>query len=92
MNQMHGKINIYFTVRGTKGWATMRFASNRPSTRSLFETTEWSLTTEDGEWVDLLDGGDPFKGLLGDDAAPAAPGLEEDDLTRGFRQQGSLNK
>ncbi|KFG82865.1 cytochrome oxidase assembly [Metarhizium anisopliae] len=92
MNQMQGRINIYFTVKGTRGWATMRFASHRPSSRSLFETTEWSLTTAEGEWVDLLDGGDPFRGLLGDDGLAA---MEEDaDLhaTRGYRQQGALNK
>lgn len=91
MNQMQGRINIYFTVKGTNGWATMRFTSNRPSSRSLFETTEWSLTTPDGEWVDLLEGGDPFRGLLGDDAFVT---VEEDDLNdrRGFRQQGALNK
>ncbi|KAG5923843.1 hypothetical protein E4U42_004813 [Claviceps africana] len=93
MNQMRGRIDIYFTVRGTKGWATMRFASHRPSSRSLFETTEWSLTTEDGEWVDLLDGGDPFRGLGGDDALGAFAGEDDDgQSTRGFRQQGVLNK
>ncbi|OAQ74349.1 cytochrome oxidase complex assembly protein [Pochonia chlamydosporia 170] len=91
MNQMQGKINIYFTVKGTNGWATMRFTSHRPSSRSLFETTEWSLTTADGEWVDLLDGGDPFKGLLGDDAF-GVPAEEDVHATRGFRQQGALNK
>ncbi|QUC17085.1 uncharacterized protein UV8b_01326 [Ustilaginoidea virens] len=96
MNQMQGRINIHFTVRGTRGWATMRFASHRPGSRSLFQTTEWSLTTQDGEWVDLLEGGDPFKGLLGGDGLVA--GLEGvDDVVdahalRGFRQQGVLNK
>ncbi|OAA34948.1 cytochrome oxidase complex assembly protein [Metarhizium rileyi] len=90
MNQMQGRINIYFTVKGTRGWAVMRFASHRPSSRSLFETTEWSLTTEDGQWVDLLDEGDPFRGLLGDDGAA----MQDDDVhgTRGYRQQGALNK
>ena len=93
MNQMHGRINISFTVRGTRGWATMQFASHRPSSRSLFETTEWSLTTQDGQWVDLLEGGDPFKGLLGEDAT-LLPRLDDDDddPTRGFRQHGVLNK
>lgn len=65
MNQMQGRIDIYFTVKGSRGWATMRFTSRRPAARSLFETSEWSLTTPEGEWVDLLDGGDPFRGLLG---------------------------
>ncbi|KND94165.1 Cytochrome c oxidase assembly factor 1 [Tolypocladium ophioglossoides CBS 100239] len=96
MNQMQGRIDIYFSVRGTRGTATMRFASHRPSSRSLFETTEWSLVMDgSGEWVDLLEGGDPFRGLLGDDVAAVAlpPALEEDvHATRGFRQQGVLNK
>lgn len=93
MNQMQGKINITFSVKGTRGWATMRFASNRPSSRSLFETTEWSLTTEDGQWVDLLDGGDPFRGLLADDTYNAVLDEGDDPLaTRGYRQQGALNK
>lgn len=100
MNQLQGRIDIWFTVRGTRGVATMRFASNRPTPRGMFETTEWSLKTEDGEWIDLLEGGDPFKVLLGDaDAIPmpaiAAPELEaeEDDRTkRGFRQQKPLGR
>lgn len=90
MNQMHGHIDVYFSVRGTKGTAVMRFTSRRPTSRSLFETSEWSLKTEDGRWVDLLDGGDPFKGILADESLPE---LEEDrDNRRGFRQQGQLNK
>ncbi|QPH05897.1 hypothetical protein C2857_003978 [Epichloe festucae Fl1] len=100
MNQMRGRIDICFAVRGTRGWATMRFASHRPSSRSLFETTEWSLTTEDGTWVDLLEGGDPFRDLLGDQhhhhVPPLSVGGEDEDegaaATRGFRQQGALNK
>ncbi|KAG6010985.1 hypothetical protein E4U21_000012 [Claviceps maximensis] len=96
MNAMQGRIDIYFTVRGNKGWATMRFASHRPSSRSLFETTEWSLTTEQGEWVDLLDGGDPFRGLGGDAGLAGLADDERDEnemqSTRGFRQQGVMNK
>lgn len=56
----------------------------------MFETTEWSLKTEDGEWIDLLEEGDPFGGLLGDAAAsvpiPAAAEVEEAG-GRGYRQQ-----
>lgn len=100
MNQVRGRIDIAFDVRGTRGWATMRFASHRPGARSLFETTEWSLTAEDGTWVDLLEGGDPFRGLLGGDDRHGHPlevaaGEDEDGgaaATRGFRQQGALNK
>lgn len=108
MNQLQGRINIWFSVRGTRSEATMRFASNRPTSRGMFETTEWSLTTEDGEWIDLLEGGDPFKGVVDGAPAPApapAPAavavavpavvpeaLEEDQGRRGFRQQGGLNR
>ena len=93
MNQLHGNIDIWFTVRGSKGVATMRFASNRPTSRGMFETTEWSLQSEGGEWIDLLEEGDPFRDLLGDDALPVpAAMIEEDANTRGFRQQGPLNK
>lgn len=88
MNQMQGRINIWFSVRGTRGEGVMRFASNRRTNRGFFETTEWSLTMDDGRRLDLLDNGDPFRGLTG---APAEeeplPLLTEDAPTRGFRQQ-----
>ncbi|XWX00813.1 hypothetical protein V2A60_008834 [Cordyceps javanica] len=90
MNQMQGRIDIHFSVRGSKGTAVMRFTSSRPSSRSLFETSEWSLRTEDGTWIDLLEDGDPFKSLLAAD--DALPPLDEEPVQRGFRQQGALNK
>ncbi|KAI0025647.1 cytochrome oxidase complex assembly protein 1-domain-containing protein [Xylariomycetidae sp. FL0641] len=87
MNQLHGRIDIAFPVRGSRGEAVMRFASFRPGARALFETTEWSLTTPDGRTLDLLDGedDDPFKGIVG-------LGMDEEERaaaadTRGFRQQ-----
>jgi cytochrome c oxidase assembly factor 1 len=86
MNQLHGRINIYFSVKGTKDTAVMRFASFRPTARGMFETTEWSLETSDGRKIDLLEDGDPFKGIR------MVPGEfdDEEDLeqpaTRGFRQ------
>lgn len=90
MNQMQGRIDIWFTVRGTRGTAVMRFASNRPTHRGMFETTEWSLKTEDGEWIDLLEGGDPFKTLMGSgnevELIPVSVLEEEDAPTRGFRK------
>ena len=99
MNQVQGRINVWFTVRGNRSTGVMRFASHRPSSRSLFKTTEWSLTTEDGQHIDLLDGEDPFRGLLGRDegllplsatspSPSVAPSLAdtEDAVTRGFRQ------
>lgn len=90
MNQMQGTIDINFSVRGTKGTAVMRFASRRPTVKGMFETHEWSLKTEDGQCIDLLEGADPFKALLGDDDMDDAFSVE--DNTRGYRQQGSLNR
>ncbi|KPM43371.1 hypothetical protein AK830_g3206 [Neonectria ditissima] len=89
MNQLHGRIDIWFSVRGSKGVGSMRFASNRPGPKAYFETTEWSLTMEDGTRLDLLDIGDPFRALTGigsDDPAPMSQ-MEEDAATRGFRKQ-----
>lgn len=98
MNQVRGRVDIAFAVRGTRASATMRFASRRPSSRALFETSEWSLTMDDdGEWVDLLEGaGDPFRALLVDEPLvedAGARGPDADQAIRGFRQQGaSWNK
>ncbi|PHH90707.1 hypothetical protein CDD83_2861 [Cordyceps sp. RAO-2017] len=101
MNQLRGRVDVRFGVRGSAGAATMRFVSRRPGPRALFETLEWSLTMDDdGEWVDLLEGAgaDPFRALLADDDEPpplgAPPGTppHEAPSTRGFRQQGALNK
>ena len=85
MNQVQGKIDIHFTVRGTKGTGVMRFVSHRPTPRGVFETTEWTLQTSDGRKIDLLEEGDPFKVMTG------AGALDDDDedegiATRGYRQ------
>jgi cytochrome c oxidase assembly factor 1 len=80
MNQVQGKIDISFKVKGTKGTGTMRFVSHRPTARGVFETTEWTLETSDGRKIDLLEEGDPFKAMVG---------LAEDDEeveVRGYRQ------
>ncbi|EAW10063.1 cytochrome c oxidase assembly factor 1 family protein [Aspergillus clavatus NRRL 1] len=62
MNQLHGRINISFWVKGTKGQGKMRFRSIRPDRMSYFRTEEWSLETEDGHVIQLLDqGSDPFR-------------------------------
>lgn len=94
MNQVRGRVDITFSVRGSRASASMRFASRRPSSRALFETLEWSLRMDDGgEWVDLLEGaGDPFRVLLGDDPLVDDAGDVDDAKalpTRGFRQQGA---
>lgn len=96
MNQLHGRINIRFRVKGTRGHGVMRFASNRPSPRGQFETTEWSLETEDGEVIDLLEEGDPFKAIAAGGSMGGGDGIEleeeeEEDVkvtaaTRGFRK------
>lgn len=95
MNQLRGRIDISFAVKGTRARGVMRFASHRPTARGVFETTEWSLETEDGRVIDLLDDGtglDPFRGIAGysdeedaeDDAAATAAAAA---VTKGFRQQ-----
>ncbi|KAK1254266.1 hypothetical protein MKX08_008261 [Trichoderma sp. CBMAI-0020] len=96
MNQVKGRIDVSFSVKGSKASGVMRFASHRPSSKSLFKTTAWSLTLEDGTVVDLLDGEDPFKGLLGGESEGDLGLLSEEDVaelqTKGFRQQGALNR
>ncbi|KAJ5134061.1 hypothetical protein N7448_000916 [Penicillium atrosanguineum] len=62
MNQLHGRIDITFWVKGTKSQGKMRFRSIRPDRMSFFRTEEWSLQTEDGTVVQLLDKDtDPFR-------------------------------
>lgn len=94
LNQVQGRIDIAFAVRGDRAAARMRFASRRPSPRGLFRTTDWTLTMEpDGRAVDLLDGlaADPFQPLLARDSAH--PDLEHEPPTsKGFRQQPSTPK
>lgn len=96
MNQVKGRIDVSFSVKGSKASGVMRFASHRPSSKSLFKTTVWSLTLEDGTVVDLLDGEDPFRGLLGGESEGDLGLLSEEDVaelsTKGFRQQGAFNR
>ncbi|KAL8845799.1 MAG: hypothetical protein Q9221_009068 [Calogaya cf. arnoldii] len=63
MNQLHGRIDISFGVKGTKGRGVMRFKSVRKTRMGYFETQEWSLEMEDGRKMQLLDEvrDDPFK-------------------------------
>ncbi|KIW05166.1 uncharacterized protein PV09_03717 [Verruconis gallopava] len=56
INQLHGKIDIRFGVKGTKGRGEMRFRSERKERMGYFETTDWTLTTPDGKVIDLLKG------------------------------------
>ncbi|KAI5928265.1 DUF1783-domain-containing protein [Camillea tinctor] len=93
MNQLRGRIDVRFPVRGTRGEAVMRFASFRPTPKGVFETTEWSLETPDGRRVDLLDGadGDPFRGMVDGGADEDVVAVVDEKAaaaqTRGFRQQ-----
>lgn len=65
MNQLHGRIDIEFQVKGNARQATMKFRSFRKGGRQgMFETEEWSLVGPDGEKIDLLDRGDVFKGII----------------------------
>ncbi|KAL9004465.1 MAG: hypothetical protein Q9188_002718 [Gyalolechia gomerana] len=63
MNQLHGRIDVSFGVKGTKGKGIMRFKSVRRTRMGYFETQEWSLELEDGRKLQLLDErrADPFK-------------------------------
>lgn len=74
INLLQGKIDIHFTVKGTKQHATMRFTSVRPTRMGLFETSEWSLTIENGDKFDLLEGYDPFKVIDADETEVRVPG------------------
>ncbi|THX57101.1 DUF1783-domain-containing protein [Aureobasidium pullulans] len=62
INQLHGKIDVVYWVKGTRQQAKMRFKSHRPTRMGIFETTEWSLELEDGTLIDLLNATntDPF--------------------------------
>lgn len=62
MNQLHGRIDISFWVKGTKQKALMKFTSSRKQRMGYFETSQWSLQLEDGTVVNLLDADtkDPF--------------------------------
>lgn len=87
MNQLRGHIDISFKVKGSRNEGVMRFVSFRPGPKAMFETTEWSLETKDGEKIDLLsaEGGDPFRAMEG-----GAFFDEEEELQqkgRGFRTE-----
>ncbi|KIX92223.1 uncharacterized protein Z520_12104 [Fonsecaea multimorphosa CBS 102226] len=56
LSPMQGVIDISFWVKGTRGTAKTKFVSLRRKSRGgFFETLEWSLQTEDGTVVQLLD-------------------------------------
>ncbi|KAK3697688.1 cytochrome oxidase assembly protein 1 [Vermiconidia calcicola] len=74
INQLHGRINISFWVKGTNGRGLMRFKSERKTRMGYFETLEWSLEPEGGKKISLLEnqGRDPFQQETADKIAVAA--------------------
>ena len=70
MNQLQGRIDIQFEVKGKNSQGTMRFKSHRKTRQGMFVTTEWSLEVDNGEGgkvvVDLMDDRDPFTTLEAD--------------------------
>ncbi|KAF2771214.1 cytochrome oxidase complex assembly protein [Teratosphaeria nubilosa] len=64
LNQLQGRIDVWFWVKGTRGRGVMRFRSLREGRAGYFETLEWSLQPEgSGEKISLLEaaGRDPFQ-------------------------------
>lgn len=54
LNQLHGRIDVRFWVKGTRGQGETRFRSERKRRDGYFETGEWSLVMTDGRKVELL--------------------------------------
>ncbi|WEW55577.1 cytochrome oxidase assembly protein 1 [Emydomyces testavorans] len=67
MNQLHGRIDISFWVKGTRAKGKMRFKSTRAHRMGFFRTEDWSLEMEDGSVIQLLNAteGDPFQQSIG---------------------------
>lgn len=67
INQVHGRIDITFWVKGTKQQGQVRLQCRRQKKNGLYLTKEWSLTMEDGSKLQLYDPEgnaiDPFAGL-----------------------------
>lgn len=63
INLVQGRIDVNFGVGGTKQKGTVRFRARRVGGRAgRFKTDEWSLTSDDGTVMDLLQDGDPLEG------------------------------
>ncbi|KAK3112207.1 cytochrome oxidase assembly protein 1 [Teratosphaeriaceae sp. CCFEE 6253] len=74
LNQLHGRINISFWVKGKKGKGLMKFRSERKTRMGFFDTLEWSLEPEGGQKISLLQDAkeDPFQQETADRIAVTA--------------------
>jgi cytochrome c oxidase assembly factor 1 len=55
INQVHGRIDISFNVKGTKRQGKVRLRCKRKGRGGLYSTQEWSLTMDDGRKFELYD-------------------------------------
>ena len=55
INQVHGRIDISFWVKGTRRMGQAKLRCRRKGRGGLYYTQEWSLTLEDGERMELYD-------------------------------------
>jgi cytochrome c oxidase assembly factor 1 len=71
INQMHGRIDIRFWVKGTRKQGEVRLKCRRKGRGGLYYTQEWSLTMADGTVMQLYDPNgnaiDPFQDPVGDE-------------------------
>ncbi|KAH8701465.1 cytochrome oxidase complex assembly protein 1-domain-containing protein [Phaeosphaeriaceae sp. PMI808] len=71
INQVHGRIDIKFWVKGTKRQGEVRLRCRRKGRGGLYYTQEWSLAMEDGTVMELYDPNgnaiDPFQDPVGDE-------------------------
>ncbi|KAF2742478.1 DUF1783-domain-containing protein [Sporormia fimetaria CBS 119925] len=55
INQVHGRIDVRFWVKGTKKQGEVRLNCRRRGRGGLYVTKEWSVTLEDGRVLQLYD-------------------------------------
>lgn len=71
INQVHGRIDIRFWVKGTRRQGEVRLRCRRRGRGGLYATQEWSLTMDDGERMELYDPKgdaiDPFRDPVGEE-------------------------
>lgn len=71
INQVHGRIDISFWVKGTRKQGEVKLRCRRRGRGGLYETKEYSLTLEDGTRMELYDPEgnaiDPFMDPMAED-------------------------